>query len=105
MPIPGLEDTYSFANWMKVEYVKAGRPQLLITPENGGLLQIDFIPAPHRGPRTAEVALEFFKGPQKPCICIKPFDLHPGHHHAQRCPRHLEEESLDRAIAQAEEMP
>lgn len=44
MPIPGLEDTYTFANWLKVDYAKAGRPLMLVTPENGGLLTIDFLP-------------------------------------------------------------
>lgn len=44
MPIPGLTNTYAFADWLKVEYKKAGRPQLLVTPENGGLLQIDLLP-------------------------------------------------------------
>jgi hypothetical protein len=61
MPIPGLIDTYAFADWMKVEYRKAGRPQLLVTPENGGLLQVDFLPAPHRGRETEAIKVEFHK--------------------------------------------
>lgn len=42
MPIPGLIDTYAFADWMKVNYAKAGRPLLFIKPENGGLLTVAF---------------------------------------------------------------
>jgi hypothetical protein len=42
MPVPGLIDTYAFADWMKVQYAKAGRPVMVVTPEAGGLLTVSF---------------------------------------------------------------
>lgn len=42
MPIPGLCDTYEFADWVKVEYRKAGRPVLAVRPEHSGLLTVLF---------------------------------------------------------------
>lgn len=43
MPIPGLTDTYTFSDWLKADYSKAGRPKMVVTPENGGLLTVEFV--------------------------------------------------------------
>lgn len=47
MPVPGLIDTYAFADWMKVDYKKAGSPVMLVRPENGGLLTVLFTSKNH----------------------------------------------------------
>jgi hypothetical protein len=44
MPIPGLTDIYAFGEWLKRDYLGAGRKALLIEPVQGGLIQVTELP-------------------------------------------------------------
>lgn len=98
MPIPGLTDTYAFADWMKAEYVKAGRPVMTVRPESGGLLTVLFTSTHHDKDHTDTVEVKFSANPPLEKCRRSRFQ----HCENDQCERR---EALDRAIAIAEEMP
>lgn len=106
MPVPGLIDTYAFADWMKVDYKKAGSPVMLVRPENGGLLTVLFTSKNHGDGGSSNGRIVDFESthvgssPAPPTICCC---VGSKSGHDTGCP--LAADSLNRAIAEAEEAP
>lgn len=106
MPIPGLTGPHTFADWMKVDYAKAGRPTLLVTPENGGLLSVSFLAAG----QTYGVKVDFHKHRPRhrrhSCSkCEYTFIEHERDEHVppQLCPNHADPLYQSEWIVGAEE--